>query len=84
MNQDFASTKVKLTNASGDRMATEGETHLFLSVPGGAIKRVKVVVSSSVGKEFLICWRDQVSLGILHEDWPNIPGHRDEANALRT
>ena len=53
-------------------------------MPGGAVKRVKAVVSSLVGKEFLICWKDQVSLGILHEDWPNIPGYRDEANAVRT
>ena len=55
MNLNIASTKVKLTNASGDIMATEGETYLFLSVPGGAVKRVKAVVSSSVEKEFLIC-----------------------------
>ena len=84
MNLKIDSTKVKLTNASGDKMETEGETQLFLSVPGGAVKRVKAVVSSLVGKEFLICWKDQVNLGILHEDWPNIPGYRDEANAVRT
>ena len=65
-------------------MSVEGKTQLFLSVPGGAIKQVKAVVSKLVEKEFLIGWKDQVSLGILHENWPNIPGYQDAVRAVRT
>ena len=68
MNLKIKRTQVKLTNASGDNMSVEDETQLFLSVPGGAVKRVNAVVSRSVGKEFCIGWKDQVNLGILQED----------------
>ena len=84
MNLKINNTKVRLTNASGDKMSVEGETQLFLSVPGGAIKRVKAVVSKSVGKEFLIGCKNQVSLGFLHENWPNIPGYQGAVRAVRT
>ena len=83
MMLSYGPRRVKLSNASGDKMATE-ETYLFVSVPGGGIKRVKVVISSSVKSEFLVCWRDQISLGILHKDWPKIPGHFEQVNAVRT
>ena len=43
-----------------------------------------MIVSSSVKKEFLVCCWDQISLGILHADWPNIPGHSEQVNAVRT
>ena len=62
-----------MTNASGNHMSVEGETQLFLSAPGGAVKRVRVFISKSLGKDFLIGWQDQVRLSILHEDWPNFP-----------
>ena len=81
MNLKMDTSKVKLTNASGDQKSVEGETQLFLSVPGGAIKRMRAIVSRSVGKEFLTGWKDQVRLGILHENWPNIP---DTARAVHT
>ena len=34
---------------------------------------MRVIILKSVGKDFLIGWQDQVRLGTLHEDWPNIP-----------
>ena len=73
MNLKMDTSKVKLS--------VEGKTQLFSSVPGGAIKRVRAIVSRSVGKEFLIGWKDQDRLGILHKNWPNIP---DTARAVRS
>ena len=61
INLNIDNTKVRLTNASGKKMSVEGETQLFLSVPGGAIKQVKAVLLRLVGKEFLIGWKDQVT-----------------------
>ena len=37
MNLKIDNTKVRLTNASGDKMSVEGGTQLFLSVSGGRI-----------------------------------------------
>ena len=45
-------SKVKLTNASGDYMSMEGETQLFLSAPGGAVRRVRAVVKNQLGRNF--------------------------------
>ena len=43
-----------MTNASGDHMSVEDEMMLIQTAPGGAVNKVKVIISKSVVNDFLI------------------------------
>ena len=87
-------SKVTLTSATGASMRVSGETTLFAKVRKGHIKQLRVVVSPDLADDMLVSWSDQVLLGVLHSNWPEvIPDKRcddeeeeeeEKCNSVRT
>ena len=38
----------------------------------GHVKRLRVVVSPDLADDMFILWSDQVLLGVLHDNWPDV------------
>ena len=64
--------RLELLNASGARMRTKGVVELLVASPKhGRQVTVSAIVSQSLGpSEFLLGWKDLVSLGVIPKNFP--------------
>ena len=72
--QILPSGDASLRDAQGVYMKVEGKVRVYVSIRGGKKVLIEALVSSSLADNFLLCWRDQKSLGILPNAWPYPPG----------
>ena len=63
--------QVKIQDAQGRLLLTEGIAAFSASLPGGRLRQLEVVVCKSLSETCLLSYMDQILLGCLDPNWPH-------------
>ena len=66
-----ASRRVRIQDAQGQLLKTEGIAPVSAALPGGRTRQLEIVVCQSLSEECLLSFMDQILLGCLEASWPH-------------
>ena len=76
-----ASRRVKIQDAQGQLLKTEGIASISATLPGGRTRQMEIVVCRSLSEECLLSYMDQILLGCLEASWPHKVHNEDPTDS---
>ena len=72
-----SSRRVRIQDAQGQLLKTEGMALISAALPGGRTRQLEIVVCQSLSEECLLSFMDQILVGCLEASWPHKVHHED-------
>ena len=66
-----SSRRVRIQDAQGQLLKTEGIALISAALPGGRTRQLEIVVCQSLSEECLLSFMDQILVGCLEASWPH-------------